>query len=144
MKRIIPKEEYCIGCHLCEVYCALEHSKSKKIWKAFRESPKPVARLHIEERGYLAISLSCRHCEDPPCVKACMTGAMYKTSSGLVLHEREKCVGCWMCIMVCPYGAVKKGEEEKIIFKCDFCLDRETPACVEGCPQEALVLEEVD
>ena len=58
--------------------------------------------------------------------------------------DHEKCVGCWMCIMVCPFGAIQRGTvEKKVASKCDLCVDREIPACVENCPNEALVLVEV-
>jgi len=67
-----------------------------------------------------------------------------ETETGHVVHDPEKCIGCWTCIMVCPYGAVKPDSSGKIITKCDLCPDREIPACVENCPNEALVIEEVE
>jgi carbon-monoxide dehydrogenase iron sulfur subunit len=63
--------------------------------------------------------------------------------TGQVTHNAEKCIGCWTCIMVCPYGAIKPDTSSRIIVKCDLCPDREVPACVPNCPNEALVCEEV-
>jgi carbon-monoxide dehydrogenase iron sulfur subunit len=133
-----------MGCRLCEIYCAVQHSKSKDLVKAYRgEYPKPVPRILVEEKEYLSFAIQCRHCEDAPCISACMTGAMHRDpESGAVLCDEEKCVGCWMCIMVCPFGVISRGREKKVISKCDLCLGEEEPACVKNCPNEALVLEE--
>ena len=146
MKRISIKQEACIGCGLCKVYCTVEHSKSKDIIKAhLKEFPKPVSRARVETTKPNSLSVRCQHCEDSPCVSACLTGAMSKNKeTGLVEHDPEKCIGCWTCVMVCPYGAVKPDSSGKIVAKCDFCGDRETPACVENCPNEALFVEEVE
>jgi carbon-monoxide dehydrogenase iron sulfur subunit len=141
MKKIIPKEEYCIGCQLCEVYCALEHSRSKNIHKFKNEYPLPKNRVKVEINGKTSFALSCRHCEDAPCVDACISGAMQKDpETGIVINNHDKCVGCWMCIMSCPFGAIRKGDDEKVSLKCDFCPDLNEPACVANCPQEALIV----
>ncbi len=146
-KRIIIKEEYCMGCRLCEINCLVQHSKTKNIIKAYKgEYPKPVSRIVIEERGYISFALQCRHCEDAPCLEACITGAMFKdTETGVVLCNEDKCVGCWMCIMVCPFGVIARSQKtdergkKKIISKCDLCIEEETPVCVKNCPNEAIV-----
>lgn len=72
-----------------------------------------------------------------------MTGAMARDpKTGAVLCDTQRCVGCWMCIMVCPVGAIRRGAGEQIASKCDLCLGEELPACVANCPNEALVLED--
>jgi len=144
LKKIIPNEEYCIGCKLCEVYCALEHSKSKNIHKFKQEYPNPQNRVIVELKGDTSFALSCRHCDDAPCVEACISGAMQKNpETGVITNDHDKCVGCWMCVMVCPYGAVHQGKHQKVSLKCDFCPDSDDPACVKNCPQEALVIVEL-
>jgi len=143
MKRIYAKEEVCIGCRLCEVHCLTEHSRSKNIIKAHKkEFPKAVARVLVEETGPVSFALQCRHCDEPPCLEACITGAITKDESGKVVHDEAKCVGCWTCVLVCPHGAPQRDLERRKIAKCDLCPDRETPACVEMCPNRALVYEE--
>jgi anaerobic carbon-monoxide dehydrogenase iron sulfur subunit len=147
MKKIVAKEEYCIGCRLCEVGCITAHSKSKNIIKAYKgEFPVPESALVFEEKGAVSFALQCRHCQDPLCVESCMTGAMHREKgTGRVLHDRDLCVGCWMCVMVCPFGVIKPDvAQHQVKSKCDFCLEREQPACVESCPNEALVLIEDD
>lgn len=146
MKRVSIKEEVCIGCGLCQVYCTIEHSKSKDAIKAYlHENPKPVSRVRVETHKPNSISIRCQQCKDTPCINACLTGAMtLDKETGLVTHYAEKCIGCWTCIMVCPYGAVKPDSTGKIIAKCDLCPDREVPACVANCPNDALVCKEVE
>jgi carbon-monoxide dehydrogenase iron sulfur subunit len=144
MKKICIREQYCMGCRLCEIHCAVQHSKSKDLIKAYRgEYPKPISRILVEEKGYLSFAIQCRHCEDAPCISACITGAMRRDqTTGAVLCDEEKCVGCWMCIMVCPFGVIMRGEGKRVVSKCDLCLGEEEPVCVKNCPNEALVLEE--
>ncbi len=145
MKKIYVKEEVCVGCGLCRVNCIIEHSKTKNIIKAFKkETPKPVARLRVEEKQPISFSVQCRHCDDPECVRACISGAMIKGDDGIVSHDEEKCVGCLSCVMVCEYGGVIIDEERHKVVKCDLCKDRDIPACVAGCPNEALIVIEED
>ncbi len=144
MKRVYPKEEVCIGCHLCEVACIVEHSESKNVIRAYKaETPRPVARNVVEEEGPLTLSVSCRHCDEPACVQVCISGALVKDEeSGIVSHNEEKCVGCWSCVMACPYGVIKMNPAREKVIKCDRCPQREIPACVQACPNRALLFEE--
>jgi anaerobic carbon-monoxide dehydrogenase iron sulfur subunit len=147
LKRIFIDEQYCIGCRLCEIYCQVKHSKSKKILKAFREDqPDVIARVLVEEIGNNSFAIQCRHCDDAPCVGACISGAMAKNeNTGVVICDEEKCVGCWSCIMVCPYGVIKRDiKSSKVASKCDLCFDEEEPACVKNCPNEALKITDTD
>lgn len=142
MERIYVNEEACIGCGLCQVYCQVEHSQSKDIIKAFkRESPRPLPRLRVERNIEISFPIQCRSCTEPWCVYSCLTGAMRKDpASGMVIVDAEKCTGCWTCIIACPYGAITRDVSHKTIVKCDFCPERDIPACVANCPNEALVL----
>ncbi|HXZ94679.1 MAG TPA: 4Fe-4S dicluster domain-containing protein [Dehalococcoidia bacterium] len=142
MKRVYIKEEVCIGCGLCEVYCQIEHSRSKNPLKAFkRETPRPLSRVRVERNIEVSFPIQCRHCIEPWCVYSCLTGALHKESTGdKVIVDMEKCVGCWTCIVACPYGALSRDLNSKTVIKCDLCPGREIPACVINCPNEALVL----
>lgn len=142
MRRVYVKEEACMGCGLCEVYCLIEHSKSKDPVKAFRrETPRPLPRVHVERNIEISFPIQCRHCDEPWCVYSCLTGAMDKElGSDKVIVDAEKCIGCWTCIVACPYGALSRELTSKTVIKCDLCPDREIPACVVNCPNEALML----
>jgi carbon-monoxide dehydrogenase iron sulfur subunit len=145
MRRVYVKEEVCIGCHLCEVYCRLQHARSADLVKAFkRESPRALPRLRVEERGVVSLSVRCQHCDDAPCVQACLTGAMSRDPvSSLVTVDEERCIGCGTCLLVCPLGVIRLNTEEKKMVKCDLCQGEEIPACVANCPNEALIYVEV-
>lgn len=142
-RRIVIREEFCMGCRLCEVYCVTWHSKSRDIIKAYRgKESRPVSGIYFEEKGPISFALQCRHCDDAPCLYACLSAALYKDrKTGRVLYDKERCVGCWMCIMTCPYGVIKPDfKEKKVASKCDLCLEAEFPVCVRHCPNEAIIL----
>lgn len=144
VKRVVIHEEYCMGCRLCEVHCLVRHSKSRNLIKAFRQERGAAApAVRVEQQGYVSFALQCRHCDDAPCIEACMTGAMRRDpASGAVLCDAARCVGCWMCVMVCPVAAVRPGAQGRVASKCDLCLGADVPACVANCPNEAIVYQE--
>ena len=141
MNKIYIKEENCIGCGLCRVYCQTEHSHSKDIIKAFkRETPRPVPRVRVERKGLVCFAVQCRHCAEPWCAYSCLTGAMHKDpETEIVTVDAKRCIGCWTCIIACPYGALTRSGN-KTAAKCDLCPGQPVPVCVANCPNEALVL----
>jgi carbon-monoxide dehydrogenase iron sulfur subunit len=145
VKKVYVKEEFCIGCRLCEVYCQLQHARTRDLVKAFkRESPPPLPRIRVDERGVVSLSVRCQHCEDAPCVQACLTGALERNpESRLVKVDEDRCIGCWTCLLACPLAAIKPDIEQKRALKCDLCQGEEIPVCVANCPNEALVYVEV-
>lgn len=146
MRKVYIKEEACMSCHLCEIYCQLQHAKSKDLVKAFnRESPRPLPRVRVEEKGAVSFSVRCQQCDEPPCVYACLTGALTRDPvSGVIKVDEEKCSGCWTCILACPFGAIRQDLEQRKTVKCDLCPGEDVPVCVVNCPNEALVYVEQD
>jgi carbon-monoxide dehydrogenase iron sulfur subunit len=141
MKKVYVNEEWCLGCHLCEYYCAFANSGINDMVKALKDK-KINPRIQIEEGGDVCFAVSCRHCEEPLCVKGCITGAI-TIVDGVVSVDREKCVSCYTCILSCPYGAVMPSDEGAIQ-KCELCVKNAggEPNCVKGCPNKAIVFEE--
>jgi Fe-S-cluster-containing dehydrogenase component len=89
----------------------------------------------------------CNHCDDAPCVQVCPVGATFSTEEGVVLVDRDYCIGCRYCVQACPYGARYLDPRTKTADKCTFCYHRVTkglqPACVEVCPTGARVFGDV-
>jgi carbon-monoxide dehydrogenase iron sulfur subunit len=146
MKKVLVKEQNCMGCHLCEVYCTLKHARTKDLVKAYKsESPRPISRVRVDESGVVSLSVRCQHCADAPCLRACLTGALSRDPATLMVTvDEEKCIGCGTCALVCPLGVPRLDKEQKIMVKCDLCQGEKIPACVAGCPNEALVYVEED
>ncbi len=153
MERTIYVEpERCLGCSSCELACAVAHSQSGELFQAIRENLLSEPRLQVEVVGDQPLPLHCLHCEDAPCVQVCPTEAMAKTGPGEpVICDRERCVGCSLCVLACPYGVLRLDRGGKKVLKCDLCIGRLgqglEPACAEACPSSAiqfLPLEEID
>jgi carbon-monoxide dehydrogenase iron sulfur subunit len=141
MKQVYVNEQVCIGCHLCEVYCRLKHARSKDLVKAHKtEIPRPISRVRVDECGTVSLSVRCQHCEDAPCTRACLTGALTRDPVTLLVSvDEERCIGCGTCSLVCPLGVPKLDPAQKKMVKCDLCQDETIPVCVANCPNEALV-----
>ena len=142
MKRVYVKEEWCLGCHLCEYNCAFANSGATNMVKALKDKPI-FPRIRVEDCGKITYAVSCRHCEDPLCMKGCISGALHK-ENGVVVIDKEKCVGCYTCVLLCPYGAIMPSPEGTAAQKCELCANNSfgEPSCVKGCPNRAIVYEE--
>jgi carbon-monoxide dehydrogenase iron sulfur subunit len=148
-KAIICRIDRCLGCRACEIACALVHAKSQDIFKAVQEDPKPRRRVNVESAGDRGLPLQCRHCENAPCIMVCPTEAMHRDSErGPVLIDEERCIGCKLCMVVCPFGAIAASADGKAVLKCDLCQKRlaagEEPACVSACLTHALQFVDVE
>ncbi len=154
----------CIGCRACEVACKVENL-----------TPKSVSRCHVlkieQERTPYAtwLRLSCCHCAEPSCLASCPAGAITQKDNGLVVMDKEVCVGCGECLDSCPYHIVTRstgqgyfdapapyetladphqrhpqGRADKCTF-CEHLLARgEQPRCVSACVTGALFFGDAD
>ncbi|HHX66067.1 MAG TPA: 4Fe-4S dicluster domain-containing protein [Chloroflexi bacterium] len=151
MKRVIVHPDRCYGCRTCEAACVTAHripadaEVSTEAIMAHYVDAMDRTRIWVEAEPITRapVPINCRHCIEPACVNVCSTGALQQTGDeGVVVNHTEKCAGCWMCIMVCPFGAITR--MGGVALKCDLCIQRGTPACVAACPNEALELVEVE
>ena len=131
-KMMIVDPEKCTGCRNCELVCSVKHNGA---------SSPALARIHIvkweNENPYMP--MRCQHCDDAPCVRACLTGALSRDlETGVVTVDEERCIGCGTCMLVCPVGVLQLDKKQKKMLKCDLCQGEEIPACVANCPNEAL------
>lgn len=141
MKRIYVNEKWCLGCHLCEYNCAFAATGESNMSLALKDKTI-YPKIRVEDNGKIMYAVSCRHCEDPICVHSCISGALSK-EDGVVKIDKNKCIGCLTCVLVCPYGAIVQNEEHAVR-KCELCTDNVCgePACVKGCPNNAICFEE--
>lgn len=142
MKRVFVNEQWCLGCHLCEYHCAFANSGETDMAQALKDV-QIHPRIRIEGDNRISFAVSCRHCQEPLCVKGCISGAL-RQKDGLIEIDQDKCVGCFTCIASCPYGAIMPDETGSVVQKCELCTKNAvgTPACVTGCPNRAIVYEE--
>jgi nitrite reductase (NADH) large subunit len=83
-------------------------------------------------------ALRCNQCSEPLCVFACKSGALHRDPlSGQMHFDEDRCVACYMCLMVCPSGVRPDPDRDRVV-RCDVCEGRQTPACVAACPTGAL------
>jgi len=134
----------CVGCAACVFACQQEN-----------DVPVGYARDWIEQevRGTFPVlsmenrSQRCQHCDRPPCVYVCPTGASHIGTGGITLVDRDKCTGCKVCIAACPYDA-RYLHPVGYVDKCTFCEHRTTvglkPACVSICPTNTLHFGDVN
>jgi len=141
MKRVYVNEKWCLGCHLCEYYCAFAGTGEADMARALK-GMKINPKIRIEEKDGISFAVSCRHCKTPLCVKGCITGSLTITD-GVITIDRNRCVSCYTCILSCPFGAVAPSDDGAVQ-KCELCVNTTagTPACVKGCPNNAIVFEE--
>ena len=135
----------CVGCGSCTVACQAQH-ELEPFEKWVRVETKEEGKYPTVTRH--SITIQCMHCEHPPCVEVCPTGANYKRRDGIVLINYGRCIGCKYCVNACPYQARYFNEERGWPDKCWLCWDRVDkgvqPACVLACPAKARYFGDLD
>ncbi len=134
---IIVDAAKCTACMDCVGACkqAIAHE---------HQTIEPVARIRIKKAATedgIHLPLLCKNCAEAPCAVACMTACRIRDDSGWVTTDYNRCVGCWMCVMTCPFGVIETVHQEKLARKCDGCVSYEIPPCVAGCEPGALQVE---
>lgn len=90
----------CIECDGCSVACAEAHELPTGV------NRRKVVTLNegIEGKEF-STSIACMHCTDAPCEQVCPVDCFYVREDGIVLHDKNKCIGCGYCLYACPFGA---------------------------------------
>ncbi|HDQ39819.1 MAG TPA: 4Fe-4S dicluster domain-containing protein [Desulfonatronum sp.] len=120
----------CIGCESCEAVCGYLYGHP---------------RIHMTRTSDgITVPISCHHCANPACLKACNVNAFYQDDEGAVILDPKACVGCMVCLSVCPFAAISHSRSGPYpVAKCDLCAERRAkgmlPACVEICPCGAIL-----
>lgn len=153
-KFVICDYTRCIACCTCMAACYESAYERGKLAKS---------RLLVLRMQKGVMPTQCRQCDDGPCANVCPTSALRFGSNCIELHE-EICIGCKLCTIACPYGAINSSAElmpsvnyateaiynlgiesqagaKNIAVKCDMCQGRQTgPACIDVCPTSALIM----
>lgn len=131
----------CIGCHACSTACKSENEVPLSVNRTYVKSVD-VGTFPAVGRSFQVTR--CNQCDEPPCVFACPTAAMYRRDDGIVDFDKTACIGCKACIAACPYDAIFINPSDNSAEKCNFCAQRIDvglePACVVVCPAEAILV----
>lgn len=150
------------GCSECTSACASENGLSGETG---RQDSQWIRKMHIKnlQTGVEHnVPMLCQHCENPPCVDVCPTGASMKRADGIVLVDRHICIGCRYCMMACPYKARSLVHEDLndtqlarmprgkgCVESCTLCMHKidagdNTTACAEACPEHAILFGDLN
>jgi len=138
----------CTGCQRCVDACVSanqlgddaplpQHAPDGLSAQRWSSIVQPAAGHYVRKQ--------CRHCLEPACVSVCPAGAMHKTPEGPVIYDSSVCLGCRYCMMACPFGIPRYEWDSAapLVRKCTLCYERlkqgQLPACVEACPEGALL-----
>jgi molybdopterin-containing oxidoreductase family iron-sulfur binding subunit len=159
---MIDTQRCVAGCSACVDACNLENgldlqvrpeSQDEAEWDHQKAVWIRKVQVRDNQTGQVAnLPLMCQHCEHPPCVDVCPTGASFKRADGIVMVDRHTCIGCRYCMMACPYKArsfihvnthhqltrVPRGKG--CVESCNLCVNRrdqgvESTACADACTQ---------
>ena len=156
--------ERCIECNGCVTACKNENEVP---WGVNR---RRVVTINDGSPGERSMSVACMHCSDAPCAAVCPVDCFYTTDDGVVLHDKDICIGCGYCFYACPFGAPQFPTEGAFgsrgkMDKCTFCAggpeadnspeerrkygsnrlsEGKLPACAEMCATRALLAGDGD
>lgn len=135
----------CIGCHACTVACKAEHDVPIGVNRTW---VKYIEKGEFPHTRRLFSVMRCNHCDDAPCVEICPVTALYKRADGIVDFDNRRCIGCKACMQACPYDALYIDPETHTAAKCNYCAHRVDiglePACVNVCPEHAIISGDLD
>jgi Fe-S-cluster-containing dehydrogenase component len=143
---MVIDQRRCVACMACVIACKNENEVPPEQYRTrvleMVEGEFPLLRMELR-------SELCNHCDNPPCVYNCPTGASYKrTADGIVLLRKNRCVGCKACVAACPYDARYINHEKGFADKCTFCDHRlkegKEPACVATCIGKSRIFGDLD
>jgi anaerobic carbon-monoxide dehydrogenase iron sulfur subunit len=134
MLRIVLDPAKCQGCRVCESVCSLvnegEFNPIKSRIKVIRTIDDEIVR---------AVPVFCQQCEEAYCAAVCPAHAISRDKNEVLVVDETKCVGCKLCEMACPVGAITVNPDKHVALKCNLCaVMGGEPQCVKYCYTQAL------
>jgi len=122
----------CTACKTCELACSFKHAG---------KSGPGISRIRaflFSETAGENLVVTCFQCDEAACVKVCPVEALSRreTTAAIEVNE-DRCIGCGLCSIACPFGHIRHEDRTGIAVKCDLCRDDE-PACAVFCPTQTL------
>ena len=148
------------GCNDCVTACNKENGLSGGTTATDPQWIRKIEIKDISSGREVSLPMMCQHCESPPCVDVCPTGASFKRVDGIVLVDKHRCIGCRYCMMACPYKArsfvheplqdqnpdVPRGKGT--VESCTMCVHRidqgGQPACAEACANKVILFGDLN
>lgn len=161
---LIDTTKCATGCNDCVTACSKENGWTQKETYG-PQDPQWIRKVELTNNNSGAkhsLPMMCQHCEEPPCVDVCPTGASFKRDDGIVLVDRHICIGCRYCMMACPYKARSLVHEDLndtqlarmprgkgCVESCTLCMHKvdagdNTTACAEACPEQAILFGDLN
>lgn len=163
--RFYCDDHRCIECDGCTVACAEAH-----LLPVGNDRRKVVTINEGIEGKEFSTSIACMHCTDAPCEQVCPVDCFYIREDGIVLHDKETCIGCGYCLYACPFGAPQfprdgafgtKGAmdkctmcaggpletnsaKERELYGLNLISEGKVPVCASMCATKALIVGEAN
>ncbi|HEY5701197.1 MAG TPA: 4Fe-4S dicluster domain-containing protein [Gammaproteobacteria bacterium] len=152
---LVDSAKCATGCSACVQACNDEHGLTGH--GRPETDAQWIRKVTLKDRNTgreTSLPLMCQHCEKPPCVDVCPTGASFRRADGIVLVDKHTCIGCRYCMLACPYKARSFVHEnltdqkpwsprgKGTVESCNLCVHRidegkgRIPACAEACGRE--------
>lgn len=126
----------CTGCRLCELVCSVKHEGVANPERARIK----IVKWEWEGRY---VPMACQQCVSAPCMAICPVKAISRDEElGRLTVNYDLCIGCRMCVAICPFGGTKFDSLANKVIRCDLC-DGE-PQCARFCETGAVQYVEAE
>ena len=133
-KTLVVDFQRCTGCRNCEMACSVYHLQASN-------PAKSAVRVVKREREGVNVPVVCQQCEEPACADICPVQAISRDAeTEAMIVDEDLCVGCQMCVVACPFGAITLDKDRRQAIKCDLCGGAE-PWCVRFCEPGAITYQ---
>jgi anaerobic carbon-monoxide dehydrogenase iron sulfur subunit len=134
MKIVAINPDECVGCRNCEYACSFEQTGD------FNRNDSNI-KMNFYPEEVVCLPLTCLHCKQAWCMEVCPADAIVRDNkTGAVVIIEERCAGCKMCMIACPFGSIRFNTQKMVSEKCNLCQG--DPKCVKYCISGALKFQD--